>query len=655
MKNLREDCKGEFNLDGNARDTSGQGGHGSLEGSAVWTQDDKGRNNRAVGMNSGGHILLDESTVNPATSTDGTIRFFVNNMSESVSRTDAFTIGVDADTGQAFIIYFGQPVTGTLSNELITVVKAIEQSPGVYKNYIMGYTTANRSELFDGEPHVVHVRYTDDNVTHPEIFIDGVSKTVSIGSNQITDYGFGLTGETEAEADYAAFGASYSGGTPTERFRGNLISSKIWHRKLTDEGILQDYQTCLGLIPGNYQGLFDKCKINIDFREDSLDSAGEGNTPSEIGSPVYVVGPYGEAKGACRLDANTKYINTNLDITGFSEITIVCLYTPNTSGAPFNDTRVLVSCKHSGGDDIRFLYDFNLGTMSWVLDDGIADGVTASLPVGSDAGLHVAIGTYKANEYKLYFDKVVLGTHSSGTFNFAGVQGTPLIGLRGTNLVEHARADFGQVLIYDKALSVGEANSLTDLLLKKKLNPYIRNSLPSPIVNRFQGYWPLDEASGSTAYDHSVGGVDGTITGADRIKVTDGSRALSFVQANSDKLALGNVGNIKTIGLWVELGSTTEKILEISSGGSGFVHASGGTVNYTDFDNCFVNGEDTDTITTDASLLVLTSTTNVNCSALTIALNNATYGDLKVNNIFVATDDMSQEEIKAIYRSTYRR
>ena len=168
------------------------------------------------------------------------------------------------------------------------------------------------------------------------------------------------------------------------------------------------------------------------------------------------------------------------------------------------------------------------------------------------------------------------------------------------------------------------------------------------------GYWPLDEDSGSITFDYGSGGNNGIITGADRIKLTNGQRGLDFVSTNSDKVAFGDIGTIKSFGGWFDLDTTTEVIAEARAA-TGLLLASGGILSYADFDNAYVDGEDTDIVTVGSHLLVFTSTTNITASALTLGINDTTYGDFKSGFIFASSDKLTQEEIKAIHKKTYRR
>lgn len=75
------------------------------------------------------------------------------------------------------------------------------------------------------------------------------------------------------------------------------------------------------------------------------------------------------------------------------------------------------------------------------------------------------------------------------------------------------------------------------------------------------GYWPLDEVSGTTAYDYGSGGNDVTLFSMTRNKITngkrcivgDGSTSYGILTQNGDMSSLGS-GDL-TIGGWIKLSS----------------------------------------------------------------------------------------------------
>jgi len=115
-----------------------------------------------------------------------------------------------------------------------------------------------------------------------------------------------------------------------------------------------------------------------------------------------------------------------------------------------------------------------------------------------------------------------------------------------------------------------------------------------------------------------------------------------------DVITIGNVGTTaKTISFWVSLDSTTESILEETDDVG--VSVSTGTMSYGSWDNCFIDGVDTDTITTGWHQVILTSTTNVDVSALRLGLVDTTYLDGQLSKVKVFNRVLSASDISYLY------
>jgi len=85
-------------------------------------------------------------------------------------------------------VWIGDGVTGSLTNELIAMLR------NPTNPYILGYETATRTELFDGAFHHVAVTF---NGTTCSIYLDGASKTVTVGSGSNNGKFGGLAGVNE--------------------------------------------------------------------------------------------------------------------------------------------------------------------------------------------------------------------------------------------------------------------------------------------------------------------------------------------------------------------------------------------------------------------------------------------------------------------------
>jgi hypothetical protein len=160
-------------------DLSGRNNHGTLTnmGPEDWVSAQYGRALDFDGVND--YVEVNDSFRFAST---GSVVFWYRG---SVESGTAIYFGDRANS--SFTIYLGNNVTNTLSNELITVVHDVGGLARIY-----GYTTATRGELYDNNWHHVAVVQRVAN-TNAEIWIDGVSKTVTNGSSGLSTYVIGNT------------------------------------------------------------------------------------------------------------------------------------------------------------------------------------------------------------------------------------------------------------------------------------------------------------------------------------------------------------------------------------------------------------------------------------------------------------------------------
>ena len=121
-------------------------------------------------------------------------------------------------------------------------------------------------------------------------------------------------------------------------------------------------------------------------------------------------------------------------------------------------------------------------------------------------------------------------------------------------------------------------------------------------------------------------------------------KGLAWIGNGSNaKLELGDIGNVKSLAFWINLQTISEEIFE-GDPNAHLILASAGTLSYPDFDNAFVDGVDTNTITTGWHLLIITSTTDVECGDAVLALNNAAYGELWCSKIIIYDHELTSKE-----------
>jgi len=292
-------------------------------------------------------------------------------------------------------------------------------------------------------------------------------------------------------------------------------------------------------------------------------------------------------------------------------------------------------------------------------DNGVAKILT-STNTYCDGKWHLVVLTCTGTTAILYIDGILIGTLAgAGTLggNFYNTNTEVVIGAgaNGATYYRDLTGSIGYFANYNHTLTAAEVQRRTEEVLwqvySRDAGATYRYLPPKNTVrDGLVAWYPLNGSSN----DYSGNGYNGTDSNMDYSVVgTDGMAVADFRSASSGKVALGNRGNLKSISFWINLDSTTQKILE-GSANDKELSVSTGTLAYPDWDNVFVNGVDTNTIVASAwQFVVLTSTTDVDCSALTIGLINATYGDFKMKDLKLWNKELSATEIDKLYRDTF--
>lgn len=117
---------------------------------------------------------------------------------------------------------------------------------------------------------------------------------------------------------------------------------------------------------------------------------------------------------------------------------------------------------------------------------------------------------------------------------------------------------------------------------------------------------------------------------------------------------IGNIGtNIKSLSFWMNPASTTQSILEEVDNTGPSIGT--GTMSYASWDDCFVDGVNTDTVTAAWHNIILTSTSNVDMSAFRFGLVNAAHFDGEVGEVAAWTDERDLAAALYYYNKTRER
>ena len=172
---------------------------------------------------------------------------------------------------------------------------------------------------------------------------------------------------------------------------------------------------------------------------------------------------------------------------------------------------------------------------------------------------------------------------------------------------------------------------------------------PGPVA-----YWKFDEGTGTTVYDSTANGNNGTISGAtwqteDMCVV---GKCLSFDGTDDVVTVSNSVANIKTVSFWVKPITTSEQFIDLN--GSAYIQASSGTISATGFTNptIYVNGKVSTTIEANKwQHVVVTTNTAVSGSAVKIAQISSNFGQVFVDEVKLYPYARSAAQIKADYNA----
>lgn len=167
-------------------------------------------------------------------------------------------------------------------------------------------------------------------------------------------------------------------------------------------------------------------------------------------------------------------------------------------------------------------------------------------------------------------------------------------------------------------------------------------------------YWKFDEGTGTTVYDSTANGNNGTISGAtwqteDMCVV---GKCLYF-DGSDDVVTISNsVGNIKTVSFWVKPITTSEQFIDLN--GSAYIQSSSGTISATGFTNptIYVNGKASTTIEANKwQHVVMTTNTAVSGSAVKIAQISSNFGQVFVDEVKLYPYARSAAQVLADYNA----
>ena len=200
---------------------------------------------------------------------------------------------------------------------------------------------------------------------------------------------------------------------------------------------------------------------------------------------------------ALDFDGVNDYVDCGtLDVTAYTAISMSF----NLKLANVSDTDRILSLKHTGIDDIRFLQVSN--RLLYTLDDGTAYSLTSPELVANE-WFKIDM-TFNGTTLKGYLNGVEFGSMAA-SFDFSTADGLLYL-FRHTEAAAYAEGEMAGFKIFNTALTAAQVADLYN-------NP--EKVVPTGVDNTALKLWlPMQEGAGTTAYDGSGNGNHGAVSGA---------------------------------------------------------------------------------------------------------------------------------------------
>ncbi len=444
--------------------------------------------------------------------------------------------------------------------------------------------------------HVVVTNDASGNVRH---YINGVDVG---GGTDLRNY----------ENSAPTIGARYNGGS--ELFKGSIDEVRIYNRVLTTgeiqslyaSGQSDEVNTSASQAQGTGRldsGLAGYWKLDDGSGTSATDASTNGNTGTLTNGPTWTTGQMGSAVSFDGTDDNISIGNISM-YDGRDDFAITAWINLNsTSGFQ------CIFCKDQSGDSasqFRFSIGEN-GTGKLGYGDS-SHSLGGNSTLSTSTWYHAVITRSSGAGYTFYLNGIFDGNTAPGSPPNTNSR-SAYIGARESNLgglTSYFNGKIDEVRFYHRSLSADEVSQL------------YRLTTPTGTDTSLKGYWSFNgkDLSGTTAYDRSGSGNNGTLTNGPTVTPGKVGQALMF-DGTDDFLTISDTDDSKYTG-----SLTLCTWAKIDTGGAyrhfmGKHSSSGATQNPFDFR--------TDNAATPKLTLVRANTTNIGWEGPAVTLGQWKY------------------------------
>lgn len=455
----------------------------------------------------------------------------------------------------------------------------IQQYGGGANRFIFGISGHKLQWIKDGGTYTINsTRSVDDGVWH---LVTGVKSGSGAGQTKLYVDGVLDASGTDPAVFNAAYYVNIGGpGASGPYFNGSIDEPRIYNRALSASEIWDLYQmgasdkvnSADSQVDSLNKGLAGYWKFDDGSGTSATDSSGNGNTSTLVNSPSWTTGQIG---GALSFNGT----NQRAYVPSVSALNFA-------SGVPFSVSAwIKTSQTVPGGNNLRFINKFtnspsykgyimqidaNQKAVFYTKDGTTVNQVSSTSTINDGAWHHIiAVRDILSGLLRLYVDGVQQSSTSitNGDLSVSSNLNLGVELLLADNVYLNGSLD--EVRVYNRALSADEVAKL------------YKTTAPNNPDAGLVGYWSFNSTDivGTTAYDRSGKGNNGTLTNGPTKAIGKVGQALSF-DGGDDFIAISDIAfggtNPISICAWMKpntldsrgiLTQGTEVVLRTSSTG----------------------------------------------------------------------------------------
>lgn len=366
-------------------------------------------------------------------------------------------------------------------------------------------------------------------------------------------------------------------GTASGYITGEVDDLRIYSRTLSATEVLALYRTGKTFQKiATRSGLVGEWKFDEGTSTQAHDSSGFANAATLVNSPSWVPGKHAKA---VRLDGNTQYVSipdsaalNNGSMTASTWFTL----TSEIDCDAVNNYRMLLN-KNTGAAGWRVVLEQNKQPQFDVWPGGVQSR-SGGVSVGLQTGVPIFLTfTYDAatGDQKVWANGVLKSTKANTPASLGTSPVALTIGKGGTTGScpagnGYTPGTYDDVRVYNRALSSSEIQALYN-----ERTATINSSKNGKMTNGLVGLWSFDgpDIQGSTAYDRSGSGNNGTLFSSPKPSIGKLGQALSFDGA-ATYISLSNPASLQlsqgTVSAWIKTSNAGTSYRGIVSKGSAY-------------------------------------------------------------------------------------